>query len=140
MKIYFAGAIRGGRDDQETYAAIIDTLGAYGTVLTEHLGERTLSSDGEARPDTAVFMRDIAWVEAADILIAEVTTPSLGVGYEIGHAVNAGKEVLCLFRTTAGKKLSFMISGNPHVRVVSYASIHELAAFFEDYFSKKRAL
>ncbi len=44
MKIYFAGSIRGGRDDAEIYSGIIELLKRYGDVLTEHVGDRTLSS------------------------------------------------------------------------------------------------
>jgi 2'-deoxynucleoside 5'-phosphate N-hydrolase len=47
MKIYFAGSIRGGRDDKELYLDIIKWLGKYGTVLTEHIGDATLSALGE---------------------------------------------------------------------------------------------
>ena len=38
LKIYFAGSIRGGRDDAELYAQMIKTLQSYGTVLTEMVG------------------------------------------------------------------------------------------------------
>ena len=46
MKIYFAGSIRGGRDDKELYLEIINLLGKYGKVLTEHIGDKTLSAMG----------------------------------------------------------------------------------------------
>ena len=32
------------------------------------------------------------------VIVAEVTRASLGVGYEIGRAVAAGKKVLCIYR------------------------------------------
>jgi len=35
-------------------------------------------------------------------VVAEVTIPSLGVGYEIGRAVALGKRVLCLYRARDG--------------------------------------
>ncbi len=35
------------------------------------------------------------WIEASDLVIAEVTTPSLGVGYEI-HAAE-GKTVYAIY-------------------------------------------
>ena len=47
MKIYFAGSIRGGRDDKELYSQIIKLLSDYGTVLTEHIGSNGLSVMGE---------------------------------------------------------------------------------------------
>ena len=52
------------------------------------------------------------WLQECDVVVAEVTTPSLGVGYEIGSARLMGKKILCLFRElTDGKRLSAMIDG-----------------------------
>lgn len=42
MKIYFAGSIRGGRKDAGLYKKIIDYLGKYGEVLTEHIGNKKI--------------------------------------------------------------------------------------------------
>ena len=35
QKIYFAGSIRGGRDDRYLYESLISYLGSIGEVLTE---------------------------------------------------------------------------------------------------------
>ena len=87
MKIYFAGAIRGGRYDAKLYKDIITYLGNKGQVLTEHVGDQDLSNMGEKKDiDMAIHKRDIKWLQSADVVIAEVTTPSLGVGYELGIA------------------------------------------------------
>lgn len=37
------------------------------------------------------------------VVVAEVTQPSLGVGYELGRAVDMKKKVLCLFRPSSGR-------------------------------------
>ena len=47
MKIYFAGAIRGGREDAQLYKDIIAYLTEKGQVLTEHVGNMDLSWKGE---------------------------------------------------------------------------------------------
>ena len=44
MKIYFAGSIRGGRNDKELYSQIIRHIQKYGEVLTEHIGNEFLSN------------------------------------------------------------------------------------------------
>jgi nucleoside 2-deoxyribosyltransferase len=54
----------------------------------------------------------VDWIKNCDALIAEVSVPSHGVGYEIGFALNLGKPVLCLHHQD--KKVSKMITGNPH--------------------------
>lgn len=133
MKIYFAGSIRGGRDDQEVYSVIIQELKKHGPVLTEHVGEGTLTDQGEVVTDIDIFTRDIGRISEADVVVAEVTTPSLGVGYEIGRAESMKKPVLCLYRKQDGKRLSAMISGNPYLKVVEYKTIEDLVEILDKF-------
>ena len=122
LSIYFSASISGGRDDAPRYAALISSLGAFGHVLTEHIGSPGLSDGGEHGPeDHEIYARDMGWLNAADIVVAEVTTPSLGVGYEVARAASLGKTVIALFRPDSGRRLSAMIRGNPVVRVLEYA-------------------
>jgi hypothetical protein len=125
--IYFAGSIRGGRGDQAIYLEIIQLLGSYGTVLTEHIGAPGLTPAGEAADDCFIHDRDLEWLRSADVLVAEVTTPSLGVGYEIGRAVEWGKRVVCLYRPAEGRPLSGMIAGCRGVTVIDYADLPGLS-------------
>jgi 2'-deoxynucleoside 5'-phosphate N-hydrolase len=134
MKIYFAGAIRGGREDVALYFEIIERLGAYGQVLTEHIGNPELTGRGEIDDDQRIHDRDLAWLKQADYIVAEVTTPSLGVGYEIGKATEWGKPILCLYRETQGRALSAMIAGCGKAAVREYKSAEELKAIFDDFF------
>jgi len=127
MKIYFAGSIRGGRDDAEIYSQIIECLQGYGQILTEHVGEKDLNEMGESTlSDKQIHDRDINWLLESDVMVAEVTNPSLGVGYEIGRAIEAGKKIFCLHRTLANKKLSAMIAGSDRIINIEYKSISEL--------------
>lgn len=140
MKIYFAGSIRGGRDDKDLYLEIIRYLETKGKVLTEHIGDPGLTAAGEDGPsDSYIYERDVEWLEAADVVVAEVSTPSLGVGYEIGWSEARGKPILCLYRRQFGKKLSAMISGNANLHVTVYASLDEarlaIDRFLEGFFS-----
>jgi nucleoside 2-deoxyribosyltransferase len=129
MKIYFAGSIRGGRDDQELYFSIIRELQKYGTVLTEHVGDKFLTGHGEVGlTDSQIFERDMAWVRESDVVVAEVTSPSLGVGYELGQAEAMGKKTICLYRTVEGRRLSAMIAGNSYFKLCAYATIDDVVA------------
>ncbi|CAH3170837.1 unnamed protein product [Porites lobata] len=110
LLIYFCGSIRGGRDDAALYKRIIDQLKQYGEVLTEHIGDPNLM-EKEKGSDKFIHDRDVAWLLKSDALVAEVTQPSLGVGYEIGRAIENKKKILCLFRPDSGKSLSAMIRG-----------------------------
>jgi hypothetical protein len=134
MKIYFAGAIRGGRKDARLYLKLVELLKAYGTVLTEHIADEQVTALGEASEDRALHDRDLAWLKDADCLVAEVTTPSLGVGFEIGKATEWDMRVLCLFRPGAGRALSALIAGSDRVTVREYKSVADVEGIFDDFF------
>ena len=135
MKIYFAGAIRAGREDVALYLELIELLQAHGTVLTEHVADEQLTSHGEALDDRAIHDRDLAWLKEADCLVAEVTTPSLGVGFEIAKATKWGLRVLCLFRPSTGRILSALIAGSDRLTVREYQSPADVREIFEQYFT-----
>ena len=126
VTIYFAASIRGGRGDQAIYRHIIELLEQHGTVLTEHFGDPSLTAAGENLDDRRIHDRDLDWLRSADVLVAEVTTPSLGVGYEIGRAVEWGKRIVCLYRPSQGRTLSGMIGGCSGVAVHQYTSVEEI--------------
>ncbi len=126
MKIYFAGAIRGGREDQQFYFQLIQELKNYGTVLSEHVGAESLNSMGEQNlSETKIFERDIRWLSDCDLFIAEVSRPSLGVGYEIAMAEKSGKKILCFYRKNSPVQLSAMIRGNPDLKIFDYENIDD---------------
>ncbi len=135
-KIYFAGSISGGRNDIELYQALIRHLDLYGTVLTEHIGNQNMTNLGEDTiADREIYQRDIAWIREADVVIAEVSTPSLGVGYEISKAEELSKPVLCLYRDRENHRLSAMVAGNPKLTIARYTRLEDaiktIDAFFE---------
>lgn len=135
QKIYFAASISAGRDDQPIYEKIVEALKPYGTVATEIIGSPELLAAGEDLSAHEVHRRDVAWLTEARCVVAEVTTPSLGVGYEIGLATTMKKPVLCLYRPSAGRKLSSMIAGCPLVQVRQYAEVAEIPALLQEFFS-----
>lgn len=135
MKIYFAGSIRGGRDDTAIYMKLIDRLQRHGEVLTEHVA----TAGAEDLPEGDIYARDFGWLRSADVVVAEVTTPSIGVGYEIGMAQGWGTPVLCLFRHGARRKLSAMLAGNPNVRVAEYAALEEGLTAIDEFVASARA-
>ncbi len=77
------------------------------------------------KPSKIIWEIDTAWIKKADAIIAEVTNPSLGVGYEIAKAEEWDKPVLALFRNDDNRKLSAMIDGAPGVRVCNYIDLAE---------------
>jgi len=66
MKIYFAGSVRGGRDDMESYLEIIHKLQKFGNVLTEHIGDKNLNKLGENKKGDFIRKRDLDWIRESD--------------------------------------------------------------------------
>jgi len=136
MNIYFCGSIRGGRDLASTYAEMIAMLGSYGRVLTEHLGsDEVIEAKDRVLSDKEIHDRDLQWIVDSDLLVAEVTVPSLGVGYEIGRAIEMGKPVLCLFKQGSEYTISAMIAGSDKVEMKYYQSLEEVKDLFEAFFT-----
>ncbi len=123
-KIYFAAAIRGGRDMAQTYGQILTYLQKYDMVLDPHVGDSKLSAAGEMLDAATIYQRDMAWLKECDYVFAEVSTPSLGVGYEIATALNLGKKVICLFQKDTN--LSAMLQGNPNLTLISYENLNDI--------------
>ena len=134
MKIYFACSITGGREDELVYQAIVGALKADGhQVPTAHLAHPEVMTLEAVIDPEQVYTRDIAWIDASDALIAEVSTPSHGVGYEISYALGREIPVLCCYRQ--GKRVSKMITGNtsPYLQARSYRSTVEVAQLVADF-------
>jgi len=112
MNIYFACSLTGGREFESVYQTFVHALAEKGhNVLTAHLVESDVMEVEAAVSPSEVYSRDVAWIQSCDVLIAEVSVPSHGVGYEVGFALGSEKPVLALYQV--GRKVSKMISGNP---------------------------
>ena len=129
MDLYLSCSLTGGRQDQPVVAALVDRMEALvHRVLTAHLAaESAMAADGSLSPE-AVFDRDTAWLRGSDAVIAEVSTPSHGVGFEIAFALERGKPVLCLARE--GVRVSKMLTGvrQPGFQFQTYRTVEEALA------------
>ncbi len=133
--IFFSGSITAGRNDAPLYRDLIVHLRKHGTVLTEYVGDLMLTArDGTGNVnDTYANLRKL--LHASDVQVAEVTTPSIGVGYEIDNHVMRGKPVLCLHRLPPEKRLTAVISGNPGVVAKHYHTVPEAMALIDEFFA-----
>ena len=135
MLIYFAASIRAGRGMSGSYAQLISYIKEkHGSVLTEHV------SDGNAIPledvnlsPREIFERDRAYLGKADAVVAEVSVPSLGVGWELREAEQLKKPILCLYVPEQGKRLSAMLLGNDNIKVKEYNSIDGAKGLIDEF-------
>ena len=125
-KVYFAGSIRGGRQDAELYKRVIEYIQKNHIVLTEHVGDLSLSKTECLKDrDVAIYEQDTAWLREADVVIAECTTPSLGVGYELAYAEAHGIPVY-IFYNKSRANLSAMLTGDNYFRIHPYKAEEEI--------------
>ena len=134
MKIFFAGSIRGGRQLIPTYQHIIRFLKHRNyTVISEHVAAEGLEKVEAEMSEQEIYEKDANWIKVCDRVIAEITVPSIGVGYEICHAVKHKKPVLCVYQD--GAKASAMILGNTtgYVTAKAYSDKRQLEEILLDF-------
>jgi len=111
MKIYFSCSITGGRNEESIYQRLVETMEGMGhEVPTAHLASPEVMEMEKVVLPEEIFTRDMAWLEESDVVVAEVSTPSHGVGYEVAVGLLRGKPVFCCYQ--AGKRVSKIITGN----------------------------
>lgn len=111
MNIYFSCSITGGRNDQKIYQTITNLLLLSGHIVpTAHLADSNIYELEDILSPEQTFERDCQWVKECDVLVAEASTPSHGVGFEIALALSLGKPVLCCYQK--GVRVSKMLTGN----------------------------
>lgn len=132
MDIYFAGAIRGGREKVNDYQKIINKLEEIGNVLTTHIANKEIGDKGENNmTPKEIYDRDVVWLKSSELIVAEVSVPSLGIGYELGLAESLGKKIICLYDVNSNKTLSAMIEGNKNFEIIKYNNIEEVLEYLD---------
>ncbi|HVS58733.1 MAG TPA: nucleoside 2-deoxyribosyltransferase [Candidatus Saccharimonadales bacterium] len=138
-KVYFACAITAGRDYAHHYPVIVQYIKNNGLhVLSEIFANQNITPDTgvsaqEDFTDAQIWEWDLDWIREADAIIAEVSLPSLGIGYEIATAHAWEKPVLALYHHRPEHKLSSMIAGSPNVTVFKYEDIAETEAAIAEF-------
>ena len=103
-------------------AAALECMGH--SILTRHLLDDDVDATEGALSERAVFERDLRWLEAADILIAEASGSSYGVGFEVGYVLGrsdiTGQRVLLLYDSARRPLVSRLIAGNSHPHCTTY--------------------
>jgi hypothetical protein len=120
--IYFSGSISGGRRDVPLYRRIVAAMEAEGhrvlagNVIADHIGD-----EGEPMEPGAIFARDLRWIDEAEVLVAEISMPSIGVGYEIAAARYRNRmPVIALYRPAHTRRCTAMVAGDEAIRLIEY--------------------
>lgn len=130
LKIYFACSIRGeqgGLEEKELIVGIMKDLGH--NVLSEIFLTQDINQNeslGTLTP-AQIFDRDIAWVKESDVVVADVTRVSLGVGIEIGYKLAQNGQVVAICHQARFKSLSNMAKNqHHHYKLIIWSTPEEL--------------
>lgn len=115
IKVYFTAATSGNGDLEGNYRRIVSWLKKKNLLLIsggQIISEKLLAHDKKLSKEQ-IFQRERKRIDEADLVIAEVTKPSTGVGGEIVYALVNHRPVLALVFRENQDMLSPMIEGNP---------------------------
>jgi nucleoside 2-deoxyribosyltransferase len=132
MNIYLACTVRGDRGGTAAARAIGERLQALGhRVLTTHLLDDGVDETEAQLSEQEVFRRDLAWLDGCDVLVAEASGSSYGVGFEVGYVLGrarqTGQRVVLLYDRARQPQISRLVSGNcdSFCTTRGYASVQE---------------
>lgn len=138
--MYLACTVRGDRCGLAVARDLCECLQRHGhRVLTTHLLADDADAAESALSEREVFDRDLAWLEACDLLVAEASGSSYGVGFEVGYvlgrAARTTQRVLLLYEASRAPAVSRLLVGNAHPRCTtySYRGAGDLLAFVDDF-------
>ena len=107
---------RGDFSFNREYVRVIESLGL-------EVASKWVTSWDDADP-REVFERDLRAIDACDVLVADVSEPSHGVGMEVMYAYLRGKRVVLTARR--GSRVSRMLLGLPGATFIWYGDLREL--------------
>jgi hypothetical protein len=138
MRVYLACTVRGDRAGVAAGRVIHDALVRHGhEVLTAHLLDDHVDSVEGLLSEREIFDRDLRWLAACDVIVAEASGSSYGVGFEVGYVLGrshqTGQRAVLLYDATRTGAISRLIVGNSDERCTTYAyrSLEELGAFVD---------
>ena len=105
---------------------MINALEKYGEVCDKQIIDEDVLKKEEFQSDEEIFEGLEALLKTSDLVFAEVTVPSLGVGYELGFADQLGKKIIAIYDLNVIDKVSTMIRGNKRIKLIGYHDISEI--------------
>lgn len=131
--------MRGNTTYHENYSEIVRVVESLGhTALSE---KSSKFSSTVLLSDKQIYTRDVKWIDGSKIMIAEVSGPSLGVGFEISYALFVKKiPVLAVYHSNAGQ-ISSMISGcpNPLLQLKKFSDIDDLTSSIKKFIASNES-
>lgn len=133
MIIYCAGPIKGNTEFKDNYAQVVDIVESLGHTALSEMSNKFHSSIPLSAKQ--IYARDIKWLEGSKLMIAEISGPSLGVGFEIAYALFVKKVPVLAVHKSDAPDVSSMITGcnDPKLIVKKYTDTDDLAKTIQNF-------
>ena len=138
MRIYLACTVRGDRAGVLAGRAICARLQWHGhEVLTTHLLGDDVEGLEATLTEAQVFRRDLDWLSGCDVLVAEASGSSYGVGFEVGYVIGrareTGQRVILVYDAARRHAVSRLITGNCDAACTTFAyeSVDDVVTFID---------
>jgi nucleoside 2-deoxyribosyltransferase len=128
-RVFFSCSMRGGfkRLAQEELRKIPDIIESLDLeLISKHQTSENFMESESRLTEREIHDRDYQWLQEADLVIAEITNPSLGVGAEIADAVHFGIPVLCVYKKEYELQISAYVRGKAGVVCRAYSDYDDL--------------
>jgi hypothetical protein len=115
---------------------MVDFIESQGhTVLSEFSGK---FSSTIPLTDKQTYKRDLKWIDGSKIMIAEISGPSLGVGFEISYAIFKRKLPVLAIYSSEVQNVSSMLTGcdSALLTIKKYQDEDEMKTIIRNYISK----
>lgn len=125
MKAYFSASVHGRSINGENYKKIVDTLKKLGfEVFADHVMKTDAEGiDRQSDQEIKDVYRDlINRIKKSDLIVAEVSTPSVSVGHEITEAINLNKPVILLHSDGGNRAMLLEGMSDAKVQNIAYNS------------------
>jgi len=113
---------------KEKYRGIISFLEINGNLVTETFLRESSKKEEPGNIHEIVYKEVLEKIDKFDILIADISFPSGGVGYQIYHALYQKKPVVIVYTNDKGANPSFIIRGvtSAHAFLIEYKDFDDL--------------
>lgn len=128
IKVVFIASLYEKEIHQFHYLSIIQLLKSLGhTVLHTHITQFDIGQIRQSEQSNQRFHKTVFQaLKSADIMVAEITRQSLGVGYIIAEALKARKPVLALTNAAESSPLAAFLEEHDMLTVHHYTKVREL--------------
>ena len=136
MIIYCAGPIRGNDTYKNSFKKIIEYVEGLGNTVLSEFSDKFSSTIPLTNNQT--YKRDLKWIDGSKCMIAEISGPSIGVGFELSYAILQRKIPVLAIHNSEVQQISAMILGcdSPLITIQKYRDDEDMKNIIKAYLTK----